>query len=180
MRTVQSLLALTLVASSQLACAFMDSPALVTANPVPGEPVFVSINAGVCDAITSDPIEVERTGNNVQMVVPTVHSDFSDYCIFPTGALALEVGTFSAGAYSLKVYRRYYGSLGPVTTLLGTLEFTVTAPTPVPALGWPSLFALTLLLVAAAHRSIVPPNNSFKRTAATGCGTIMRCAAAAA
>ena len=170
MRIIRTLIGLPLLLASQLAAAFLNSPVLVTTNPIPGRPVIISITAGVCDSIALAPVEITRTDNNILMVVPTTHTDFSDYCIFPTGAVNLEIGTFAPGTYSLRVERSYISDNGPVIELIGALVFTVAAPASVPTLSLPALLALMLLFVAtsAAFRwqSIVPPNYSFKRTGA--------------
>ena len=190
MRIVRNFAALTLVLAlalaSQLASAFMDPPVLVTTNPVPGQPVLISINVGDCDAITTDPIQIARAGNDILMVLPTIHSISDDFCIYPTGVVTLVVGTFALGSYSLQVERAYIGDVGPTTVPLGTLAFVVAAPESVPALSLSaSMVLITLFLTLAfavfhPRRSRVPPNYSFKRTAAMGCGTIMRRSAAAA
>ena len=123
------MLALALAFASQIASAFMDPPVLVTSNPVPGQPVLISMNVGVCDAVLADPPPtITRTGNDILMVVPTIHSYSSDFCIYPTTLVTLVVGSLTVGNYSLQVDRSYIGDVGPVTVLLGTFAFTVAVP----------------------------------------------------
>ena len=153
LRTFAATLVATIVfVFSPSALAFIDAPVLVTPSPIQvGQTVQISITAGECDAITSDPVQVTRNGSTIVMTVPMIESFFSDFCIYPTGALTLDVGVFPPGSYTLQVNRSYFDERGlPTIALLGTLQFTVLASiSAAPALGPAGLISLALLLFFA-------------------------------
>ncbi len=135
--------------------AFVDQPNLVPANPVAGQTVSVSIRAGLCDAIVSEPGYplVTQRGNTIRVLVASIHK--TGYCSFPTLTVTSPVGTYPAGSYTLQVDRIYTDASGQsVIETLGVLPMEVrasgTAAIPVPALG-PSGFAVliaALLIIA--------------------------------
>jgi len=133
--------------------AYIDPPILETQNPTAGQPVFISVAAGGCDAIPADPSPtVTRFGMSLKMVLPIVHSYFDDFCVAPDNTYFLGVGSFSPGTYDLEVDATYPGFDGApqVTQLLGIVRFTVATFDRAPLLGPCELALLGFLLVALA------------------------------
>ena len=162
----------------------VDTPVLYPPNPVAGQAVSVLVHGGACVLYLNDPSPaaastVTRQGDAIKLTVQAIVAP-SGFCIYPVGtAPPYPIGSYEPGSYSVEVdaqYETFFG--GKVTQVLGVIPFTVSAPVSAPTL---SSFALTLLvlgIVCAAYAAA--PNNSFKRTAAMGCGTILRRSAAAA
>jgi hypothetical protein len=140
--------------TSQSANAFVDSPVLVTTNPIAGQPVLISITAGVCDAIADGtpfpPPAVAQNGASILMTVWTVASLDPEECFYPTATAILTVGTFPVGTYVLQVDRIYLGGGGPVTETLGSLNFTVSAIPTLPTLGVAGELLLALFVVSGS------------------------------
>jgi hypothetical protein len=132
--------------------AFVDPPTLDPAHPLSGQTVSVDIYVGGCDMFMIDPPAITRSGNTIRMVLQSISTPFSDFCIYPTGTYVFPVGTFPAGAYSLQIDRVYMDFNGlPVTQILGVLAFTATAPVSgVPALGCSGTFLFAGLLLVLA------------------------------
>jgi hypothetical protein len=128
-------LAWVLVSVVQVAHAFVDPPLLVPTNLAAGQTISIDITAGVCDAFTTDPATIARSGNSIHMTLQAVSAPpASDFCIYPTGTYAFAVGAFDPGVYLLQVDRVYIGPNGLVTQTLGVLPFAVAGPASLPAL----------------------------------------------
>lgn len=140
--------------------AFVDPPWITPENPQAGEEVFVHLRYGICDAIGIAPIapEITQVGNSVRILFWSTHDTDPILCNVPIETGSAPIGTFPPGAYTLQVDRWYQNGLagGTVTETLGVLPFTVEGgiaqPTAVPALGWPLLIVLAVL-VAVLVRS---------------------------
>jgi hypothetical protein len=146
--------------------AFIDPPYLTPGNPVAGEPVSVSIRAGVCDGVGSIPgyPQITQTGDTIRILL--WGSSFVDpiLCNLPIGTSTYQVGAFSEGAYVLRVDREYMGDLGDILSeTLGIIPFTVSGPTaePVALPASDSIGIGTLVLMLAAcgmrHRGLATP-----------------------
>jgi len=162
-----------------------DTPILNPSAPAAGQPISVELHGSPCVLYIYDPpVEtgvVTRNGSAITLTVQAVVSPDLDFCIYPTFTVPYPIGAYSPGSYTVQVDAQYQEFLGGTTTqTLGTLPFVVAAPRAVPALNGLMLALLASLLSISALKRAMGPNYSFKRTAAAGCGTIMRYAAAAA
>ncbi len=157
-RILRSLVVLVLMSSATLAHAFVDPPTVSPMNALVGQTIYVSVRAGMCDAIVYDPAypKITQTESAIRVLIETAHADAPIFCIYnPPGTAAFSIGSYPAGSYTIQVDRHYLPFIGPeVIEAIGTLSFTVAEPTSLPALTLPSLLMLALLLAIAAwwHR----------------------------
>lgn len=156
-RRVVLLGCLLLMAFAPAALAFIDPPVLVPDHPVAGEPVSVSMRAGVCDDLVEKPgyPKITRTGSSIHVLIASVHAASADWCIYyPVATAVIQVGTFPSGNYTMKVDRTYENFFGEeVVETLGTIEFSVAPvqPVMVPTVGLYGIAAMLAgLLVLGA------------------------------
>ena len=151
--------ALILALASSSAGAFFDPPWITPAVPGEGDLVSVNIHGGICDAILEHagyPI-ITQTGNSIRILEYGVHVDSVDWCIYGEGTLTVPIGSFDAGDYTLIVDFTYPDLVGPTTTTLGIIPFTVAGiepATPVPASSTFQACALSSLILSAALWSL--------------------------
>lgn len=153
MTKTASLLALWFVVlfASPRASAFIGPPSLVPPNPIAGQLVSVAVESGVCDAFTTDPTTITRSGNSITIILPSVFAFDPEFCFFPIGTAVFPVATLETGAYTLQVDRTYLGGNGYIIESIGTLAFTVAPPPSVPMLGLAGLFLLGFVLILTAY-----------------------------
>lgn len=152
MRKTVNLIALSLylLLASPLARAFVGPPSLVPPNPVAGQLVSVAVTAGGCDSFINYPPTTTRTGNAIHIVLLSVFSFDSSFCLYPVGTAVYPVGSFPIGTYTLQVDRTYLATTGYVVQPLGVLTFTVTPLVSAPLLSVAGLFLLGIVIVVAA------------------------------
>ena len=152
---------LLMTSMSPIARAFFDAPWITPTTPNSGEPAFVSIHGGVCDAIFFRPgyPQITKSGNSVRIVEYGDHlASGDDLCVYGIGTLTEPIGTFSPGSYTLTVdliYDNY--PFGYDTITLGVVPFIVTGATsaaPVPVFSAPTKFALLVLVSGIAARAL--------------------------
>ena len=154
-RCVAPVLALLLMLFAHTAHAFFDPPYITPVAPVAGGAVSVNIRAGVCDALGADPgyPQITQNGNAIRILLTGVHTDNSDFCIYPIGTATYQVGAYPAGSYTLQVDFLYDAfPFGPTVITLGVVPFTV-AGAPASAVPAPTnspLALLALFLVVAS------------------------------
>ena len=148
MRIPQWILASLLIIASPLASAYMEATGIVPASPVAGEVVSVHIREGGCDAIIESegyPV-VTQSGQHIRILFDTIHSTDFVFCNIPPAEADWRIGEFAPGDYILQVDRHYLNIFGDVISTVGTLNFTVTAPTgsaiAIPALNFAGLTLL--------------------------------------
>lgn len=145
MRKSQWVLAGLLTIASPFASAYMEATGIVPATPVAGEVVSVHIRDGVCDAIVQTegyPV-ITQVGQTIRILFDSIHSDDFVFCNIPEGEGDFPIGQYEPGNYTLQVDRHYRGFLGDVIETVGTLNFTVAAPT-ASAVGVPTMSAAGL------------------------------------
>lgn len=133
-RSFMIALILSMAFAAPVAYSFVDPPTLVPVHPVAGQTISVSIRAGYCDFFTErlGYPQISQVGSVIRIVVPAVHSSYSDYCIAPIGTVTFPVGSYPVGSYTVQVDRIYEDDIngGDIVETLGTLPFTVTAAPP--------------------------------------------------
>jgi hypothetical protein len=145
-------LALVFLVTAQPVQAFVDPPTLDPPRPVAGEHESINVTAGVCDGIGSTPPTITQMGSAVRIVIQSIHSSDSEFCIYPTFTSHFPVGSFEPGAYTLQVDRSYLGDEGLITEVIGTLAFTVASLAGIPAL---STWGRALLLFAFLEVALI-------------------------
>jgi len=151
--------ALLLAMMSSTAQAFFDPPWITPATPRVGEVVSVNIHGGICDAIFehSGYPSISQVGNVVRVLEYGDHVDTADLCIYGVGTLAVPIGTYPTGNYTVTVDLTYDNyPFGYETITLGVVPFTVTgatpaAPVPVATPLWK--FVLLVLITCIAARA---------------------------
>ena len=158
LKVLRTAITLAFVLISQMAQAFFDLPTLSPTNPMEGQAISVHITGGGCDTLvekTGYP-QITQTGNAIRFLAPSVHSDFSDFCIYPVGTATYVIGTYPVGSYTVQVDRSYIPFGGPIPVVvetLGTLPFIVAAaPAALPANG---VFVLLTLITTTLLIGIV-------------------------
>lgn len=146
-----------LVLGSAPAWAFLDPPYVTPEHPVSGQQISLNIRGGVCDAIVGLPgyPQITVQGNDIHMVLFSVHYDDPEFCNLGIGTATHEFGAYSAGSYTLVVERRYMTISGPwARETLGIIPFTVVGapqrPMEAPTLSVAGLGALLFVLVSLA------------------------------
>ena len=150
------------LACPNAALAYVNEPILVPSSPVAGQVVGVRLESGICDTFVDGPntTDISRVGNTITLLVDGVHLAPSTWCNLAETSLVFPAGAFEAGAYTLRVDRRYTSLIYPagVIQTLATIPFDV-APgamqTPVPALGPRGLFVLAVSVIFLVRRKIV-------------------------
>ena len=157
-RLAISLLVLSLMGWAMPACAFLDPPYITPANPTADDLISVNIYGGECDVADDGvtwPPPVTQQGNELAILLIGGHEEDPEFCYFGVGTFTAPIGTYPAGAYTLRVNWRYSTFSGWVTETLGVFPFTVSGAPPAqpittPTLSVTGLAGLLLILVGAA------------------------------
>ncbi len=163
MNRLMPVLVLLLALISTTARAFFDPPYVTPASPTPGETVWVNIYAGPCDGIIqmAGYPKVTQQDRAIRILLFGVKNT----CNYSTpGTATMQVGAYSAGAYTLQVDLLYDNwPFGYAVETLGIVPFTVASspplavPTPTNSLLALAGLILTILgLAALALRSRQP------------------------
>ncbi len=118
---------------SQAAYAFFDPPSISPQPPQAGEPIFVSIHGGGCDAIAERAgfPQITQVGNAIRILEYGHHWEFPDLCIYEPATVTHQIGTFPPGEYTLTVDFTYNDFLpAPVVVTLGGISFTISGQAP--------------------------------------------------
>ncbi len=160
MNRLMPILVLLLALASTTARAFFDPPYVTPASPTPGETVWVNIYAGPCDGIIqmAGYPKVTQQDRAIRILLFGVKNT----CNYSTpGTATIQVGAYSAGAYTLQVDLLYDNwPFGYAVETLGIVPFTVAnspalaVPTPVNSpLALAGLILIILGLTAFALRT---------------------------
>jgi hypothetical protein len=139
--------------------AFVDTPRFEPAQPREGQPIFLVVRAGLCDAFveTAQGPQLLVTGRSIRLVVAGVHE--SDvHCIFdPDGVdYRFPIGSYAAGDLTVALLMQPFGDPESEPLLLSTQSVAVLprgAPHAIPGSSqWAVgvLFA-SLASIALAH-----------------------------
>jgi len=143
-------MALAVFAYSADVYAFTNPPILIPAHPQAGQNISVSVTAGACDAMGGAPAQVTVQGNNISVLLQSLHSVDSEFCTYPTITGTYPIGAFTAGSYTTQIDRTYIGANGPVTENIGTIAFAVGAIAMTPSLNPTGLCLLVAAILGVA------------------------------
>lgn len=135
------------------AFAYIDPPVLVPPDADVDQPVGVRLGWGDCDAFVEAPDgaypQITVTGNQIHLVMFSVHYDNPIECIFFPEIFTQPLGAFGAGRYTVIVDRVYPDVGGLATERLAQLPLVVGgAGTPAAQLSVNAPFALLATILA--------------------------------
>jgi hypothetical protein len=155
-RYLAPLLALFFALAPLIAHADFGIPYITPAHPAPGEPIFMNLYQGGCDAILGIPgyPQISQAGNAIRILFNGVRYTDPELCDLGFGTARYAVAAYPAGSYTLQVDLRYPNVGGEfVVETLGIVPFSVAAPAApfsAPATTSGGLALLMGLLVLAA------------------------------
>ncbi len=147
------------------ASAFVDPPTFSPAQPYAGQSIDMSVRSGGCHTFLVPPlgyplVEVQVSGNVVDVVITGVEAYDMILCIFPPGTLTVDIGFLPQGNYTVRIRIRETDppfNILPPASEAGLVVLGQPVPVAVPATGLTALTVLAgpliLLAVAAFRRS---------------------------
>ena len=141
--------------------AFVDPPWVTPEHSQAGETIYVNVRSGICDIITTGqvPPEITQIGSAVRILLWSDHYTDPILCTQPIDIVAIAIGSFAPGSYTLQVDRWYQvRGMGTRTETLGILPFTVEGsampPAQAPTLDLVGLIFLAVLVTRIAHKRL--------------------------
>jgi subtilisin family serine protease len=139
-----------------VADAYWLPPVLSPVSPQSGQLVSVVMAGGGCDFMISEVgyPQITRNGNDIRIVIRTVHQAFGEFCTIPPFSYPWPLGTFEPGNYNVQVDIYFYqDALGEHAETLAILPMTVAAaPVPAPVNSLAGLITLAILIAFVAYR----------------------------
>ncbi|HET9047976.1 MAG TPA: hypothetical protein VFN29_03290 [Chiayiivirga sp.] len=140
------------------ASAFVDPPTFSPTQPYAGQAIDMSVRSGVCHAFGVPPpgypyVEVQTSGNVVDVIIAGVEAYDSILCIFGVGTITVDIGGFPQGDYTVRVRIRQANPPFDILPPASEADLVVLGqPTPVtvPATSVMALAAFAGLLIVLA------------------------------
>lgn len=160
---IRAVVSLVLLIAAFPSSAYVLPPTLVPTAPRAGDVIGFEIPYGVCDLFygSTTPIPVTQSGSAIRAVVPSIHETNISFCLYGDGVARYQTTSFPPGSYIFQIDRTYTGFLGnQIVETIATIPFTVTGSSPqevpIPALGAPALFLLTIALLFLTRKRLTP------------------------
>ncbi len=145
-------IALAAALTSSPAKAFIEDPFVTPTIPTSRTPISVNVHAGGCHGFFDqvDEAELVVTGPaELQLITDgAVPEPGHPFCIYPDYVYRFDIGMLPTGSYTLRLFIRDAFHQQPLP--FGSVEFTVAAPTTIPATDRSSLVVLAMIFAIAA------------------------------
>lgn len=107
-------LALACLVSLRAAHAYINTPFITPASPYVGDPLYVNVDSGVCDAIAAEPgyPQITIDGSSVRVVLLAFRYTDIELCNLPSGIGTVPIGALPAGSYQVTVDVYYFDLFG--------------------------------------------------------------------
>lgn len=157
-----ALLALVFATCPRAAHAFFDPPWTTPYLPRAGDLLYANVHGGICDVIVEREgyPRITRTGTSIRLLAYGRHYEPGDeLCIYGLQTVAIPLGTFEPGNYTLTVDLIYADPLlGPAVVHIGSVPLVVAvandSPVSVPTLNPATASTLLVLMLGLGARSL--------------------------